>query len=672
MISIVLYGRNDSYGYNLHKRAALSLNCMAELLTDADDEILFVDYNTPDDFPTFPEAIQDTLTAKAKARLRILRVRPSVHARFKHKTHLLALEPVARNIAVRRSNPANRWILSTNTDMIFVPRNGQSLSEIVRDLPKGYYGIPRFEIPESLWENLDRYDAPGAIRTIGESGWKFHLNEIVYGIDTIKFDAPGDFQLIDRADLHRIHGFNEEMLLGWHVDSNLCKRLFLLYSEIGDLSDRLFGYHCDHTRQVTPAHKRTAVENSISVFFTDVSKPEVPEQANDWGCADASIEELTLASASGARYVSGLASAVAEPMREPTRASYISEMYDKVGYEPEHVIAYLLDALSSVPLDCKVGWFGAHQRMLDIFVSAWRGSGHTSPVLVHRAPPQWALSLPGPACADTELAAIMDQADVFVFDFADSDGLALGHAAAGADDELIAHLVSGFASVVHAEQQRAKAPDLSPRRVIAINAIHNRFESLARGYIEFARSPFSGRLRQGYILPRTHVAAAWLPMMNIKRAGKRRGGTVIARQRIKGIVVSGPYHSVLEEQVAVKIELAPVAQRVSWRWLGLLIVAAFRAIINLIPRGGAAKHASPGKVKRSGAAMVEIRDGKTVLQSARLSCAELLLKRSYFFPLTRDHIPDRKAILNDLNVRIWSSGLIRFAIRNIDLVNLDA
>ena len=54
MISIVLYGRNDSYGYNLHKRAALGMNCMAELLTDADDEIIFVDYNTPDDFPTFP------------------------------------------------------------------------------------------------------------------------------------------------------------------------------------------------------------------------------------------------------------------------------------------------------------------------------------------------------------------------------------------------------------------------------------------------------------------------------------------------------------------------------------------------------------------------------------------------------------------------------------------
>src|SRR6185295_18967759 len=109
MISVILYGRNDSYGYNLHKRAALSLNCIAELLSEG-DEIVFVDYNTPNDFPTFPEAIQDTLTSRARRMIRILRVRPKHHQRFAGRTHLVAPEPVARNVGVRRSNPANRWI----------------------------------------------------------------------------------------------------------------------------------------------------------------------------------------------------------------------------------------------------------------------------------------------------------------------------------------------------------------------------------------------------------------------------------------------------------------------------------------------------------------------------------------------------------------------------------
>jgi hypothetical protein len=66
MISVVLYGRNDSHGYNLAKRAAISINCIAEVLRDPDDEILFVDCNTSNDLPTFPEAIYDTLTPHAK------------------------------------------------------------------------------------------------------------------------------------------------------------------------------------------------------------------------------------------------------------------------------------------------------------------------------------------------------------------------------------------------------------------------------------------------------------------------------------------------------------------------------------------------------------------------------------------------------------------------------
>jgi hypothetical protein len=150
MISVVLYGRNDNYGYNLPKRAALSLNCIGEVLTDRTDEILFVDYNTPDDFPTFPEAIRETLTDRARKMLRIFRVRPSIHARFKSKTRLMALEPIARNVAVRRSQPSNRWILSTNTDMIFVLQRLGFLSEVAKDFDPGIYHAPRIEIPEVL------------------------------------------------------------------------------------------------------------------------------------------------------------------------------------------------------------------------------------------------------------------------------------------------------------------------------------------------------------------------------------------------------------------------------------------------------------------------------------------------------------------------------------------
>src|ERR1700675_575278 len=106
MISIITYGRNDNYSYNLVKRTAFSFNCLAEVLTE-EDEILFVDYNTPDHLPTLPESIWDTLTDKALARLKVIRIPGEIHERIKSDSPLPILENVSRNAAIVRSNPAN-------------------------------------------------------------------------------------------------------------------------------------------------------------------------------------------------------------------------------------------------------------------------------------------------------------------------------------------------------------------------------------------------------------------------------------------------------------------------------------------------------------------------------------------------------------------------------------
>lgn len=153
MLSVILYGRNDDHGYNYHKRLAISINCIAEMLSHPNDEIIYSDYNSPDDFPTCLEAIEDTLTKKAKSLIKIIRIRPSIHSRYEKKTKLQVLEPIARNAAVRRSSPANKWILSTNSDMIFVPKEGtETLSTLVSTLEDGFYSLPRFELPEQLWK----------------------------------------------------------------------------------------------------------------------------------------------------------------------------------------------------------------------------------------------------------------------------------------------------------------------------------------------------------------------------------------------------------------------------------------------------------------------------------------------------------------------------------------
>lgn len=495
MISLILYGRNDNHGYNLHKRAAISLNAMAEVLADPDDEILFVDYNTPDDLPTFLEAIADTLTPKARAMLRVLRVRPAVHARFQGKTHLVALESIARNIALRRSNPANRWVLSTNTDMIFVPHEpGASLSDLVRALPDGFYQLPRFELPESLWESYDRRDGAGLIARTREDARRFHLNEIVYGSDSVLYDGPGDFQLCLRDDLFAMHGFHEGMLRGWHVDANLCVRMIALRGEIRSLADRLFGYHCDHTRQVTPSHGHDRIENDVLVFLDPKQPPAIAAQAKDWGLPDVRIEEIRLGRGDVfARYLEGLKSAITASQDEVYESAYRPESYGGLTYRAAHVLPFVLDLITAYPPGAKLAYIGARGDM-GASIAAACGAVAGAPKVLAPAEFTWLSGVGG--LTSTPLDAVLAQADLFIFEFGAGEPGAVADAMAR--ERLAA---ARRALIATAAQERARhAKGLPRRRVLAINAIHNEFESLAASLLAYTLTPFSSRVRHGYVL----------------------------------------------------------------------------------------------------------------------------------------------------------------------------
>ncbi len=550
MISVVLYGRNDSYGYNLHKRAALSLNCIAEVLTDPDDEILFVDYNTPDDYPTFPEAIEDTLTASARRRLRILRLRPAVHARYASQTHLQALEPISRNVAIRRSNPANRWILSTNTDLIFVPKAGRSLSDVAKDLPAGYFHLPRFELPESMWETLNRLDPADTIERVREWGTAFHLNEVVYAEDrpAYRFDGPGDFQLVLRDDLFRINGFHERMLLGWHVDANMAQRLSLLHGQTGDLSAELAGYHCDHTRQVTPAHRPGRIQNDWRLFIDEVRDAVVSEQADTWGLLDAPIEELRLDG--GGRYLSALKASLDGAPSRPMRLNYDGSAIDGVGYDAAHALPFLIDALVCYPRVMSFAWFGARPDLLTLLARTFKELGLTRPILV---PEELAagLSLPGNVRSASK-DEMISSADLIGFDF--------GFPPNEHEHELDPARVTlmrnyhAFLEVADAETRRREAR-LPPRRIIVVNAIHSRFEPLVHEHLGAPAAPICTRMRQGFIT--SGAASNLMDHLLVFPAGRRTAEGVFTQPGISHAVFLTYRLALLPGEYEFRVRLEP-------------------------------------------------------------------------------------------------------------------
>jgi hypothetical protein len=372
VISVIVYGRNDAHGYNLHRRAALSLNCLAEVLTGPDDEIVFVDYNTPDELPTFVEALSDTLTDRCLGLLRVFRVPAAIHEhRFAARTHLAAIEPVARNAGVRRANPANRWLLSTNTDMIFIPFAGQTLSDICSDLPDGFYGLPRYELPEWLWERLPRNDPRRAMAEIERLGPGLRLDEPTVSNKWIRFDAPGDFQLILREDFLAIDGLDEEMLLGYHVDSNLSRRMLFHRGSIESLGESLAGYHCNHNRERTVYHGSRVVANDLKRFVVSVDRPELPGQKDTWGLAGETLEEVAVRERVGRHFAESLIAAIPDSASPRTESDAARVPYE-LTYDSGHVLPFIADSLAVAPSSVTIGYAGVNpflERMLATVVA---------------------------------------------------------------------------------------------------------------------------------------------------------------------------------------------------------------------------------------------------------------------------------------------------------------
>ncbi len=421
MLSIILYGRNDNHGYNYHKRIAISINCLAEVLSSPQDEIIFVDYNSPNEFPTILEAIQDTLTTKAKSILRILRVRPDQHAKFSKLSPLPLLEPIARNIAIRRSNPANRWILSSNIDILIIPVDPEkSLSDLVSNLDDGFYCLPRGEIPENLWElALERMNPEHNLSFLREHSQTLHLNMVVRKEGFLKYDNPGDFQLMLRNDILSLQGFDERMLQGWHVDSNLSKRMFLFGKTGSSLEKTLKCYHCSHTYNESFLHSENRTQNDWHQFVDSESISPTLSQEN-WGLANEKIEEISLRTSKAFIHLNALQAGFSGAPTCEYDFLLHPKTYNQMHYSSLSTLTYLADHLCNLPPNAVIAYFGYNQHLV----------GRIHSYLKERNTPFKLLHCDGYPIYElgetANRAQILSQTSVYIFDFGIEETSLLG------------------------------------------------------------------------------------------------------------------------------------------------------------------------------------------------------------------------------------------------------
>jgi hypothetical protein len=287
MITFLVVGRNDGFGLNLAKRTAISLNYFASLCEDDDDEIIYVDCNTIDGEVTLTESISDTLTPAARRRIKTFRISGEQMYGAIGQTPMPFSDELSRNVGIRRSNPNNPWILSTNCDLILKPIFG-SLHNVLKRLKPQFYLCPRLGIPYEQWQRFDRANLPSisdACDQILLSG-KRYPPELPCAWQ--RFGSIGDFQLAPRWQWFEIEGCEQGMNLWGHSDVNNAKRLSILNNNprTPDLGGELVLFHLDHNIQkAVSANADTIAHNDTKKWVDDVTSYKSSNE-DGWGLVD--------------------------------------------------------------------------------------------------------------------------------------------------------------------------------------------------------------------------------------------------------------------------------------------------------------------------------------------------------------------------------------------------
>ena len=227
--TVILTSRNDNYGGNLHKRTTMALTSLIE----HHDEVIFVDWKTNNGEGVISN-IKHNLPHTGK--LKYIQVpKELLKEKYPHIADYTIVESIGRNIGIRRAT--NDYIISTNIDIVTTPLDNSILNE------KVFYTVPRRDVDESfhlsfsdyqslynsLWENRDGYSAKERLET-DDDKWSL-------------INCCGDYQIGHKNIWNQMKGFEESVLFGCGIDTNVMKKASF-YSDIKVLDHYVF--HLNH------------------------------------------------------------------------------------------------------------------------------------------------------------------------------------------------------------------------------------------------------------------------------------------------------------------------------------------------------------------------------------------------------------------------------------------
>lgn len=262
--SIILTSRDDNYGGNLHQRTTMGLTSLIE----NHDEVVFVDWKTKNG-----QGIISNIKHKLPhtKKLKYIQVpKEFLTEKYPHIANYSIIESIGRNIALRRTE--NNYVISTNIDIVVTPLDNSILKENV------FYTVPRRDIDESFHLSFDDFESLYSHLILNKDSYR--VKERINS-DQDKWsliNCCGDYQIGHKNVWNQMKGFEESILFGCGIDTNVMKKASY-YSSIEVLDHYIF--HLNHGKNGNRDEDETVPpmsdQNSIIRDFTESTN------SDNWG-----------------------------------------------------------------------------------------------------------------------------------------------------------------------------------------------------------------------------------------------------------------------------------------------------------------------------------------------------------------------------------------------------
>jgi hypothetical protein len=236
LLTIVLTGRNDSYGGDFAARFFRALQFNDEQLTarGITHEVVFVEWAPPSDTPLLYERISTEMPRFDRSVCSWYVVDAAYQSALSLNPKLEYLEFLAKNVGVRRA--LGRFILTSNCDVFLGRRVLDALAQGALE-PRVLYRAPRHDLNLAEGRNHMSWDLLEDPKNL--AGPAHVLKPPYMG------SATGDFVLLDRESFHEMRGFNEVYRVARiGIDRNVIVKALASGFEIRDIGGPV--YHENH------------------------------------------------------------------------------------------------------------------------------------------------------------------------------------------------------------------------------------------------------------------------------------------------------------------------------------------------------------------------------------------------------------------------------------------